>query len=337
MRLGKSGRGRARLSSAIFTDYGFASFWLMPRVADFRKLHPGIEVHVVASQGLDGALDGTADAAILFGRKADFPDDARLLMPERVVPVCSPGFRARFGPFPDAEALARQPLLHLDTAGRPRWFTWTSWLAAQGVAREPAQGDLGLNTYGFVIQAATAEQGVALGWLGLVDAHLANGTLVAVGPEVRRDDCGLLAGRQPARQCADESDGRLAASGTSCRPGSRDRSAPFAVPHRAERQEQQAEAEEAAEQRHAETDFSTLSLVVLSPIQSLPDGIGRAAHRHDAGQRDAGQRRRCGAPSRRSPRPPGAGRSSVETVSANSGALTGPTWASADRSPLPIW
>lgn len=174
----------------VFTDYGFASLWLMPRVADFRKLHPGIEVHVVASQGLDGAFDGTADAAVLFGRKADFPNGARLLMPERVAPVCSPGFRTRFGPFPDAAALARQPLLHLDMAGRPRWFTWTSWLATQGVTREPSQGDLGLNTYGFVIQAATAEQGIALGWIGLVDAQLANGTLVAVGPEVRRDDCG---------------------------------------------------------------------------------------------------------------------------------------------------
>ena len=136
---------------------------------------------------------------ILFGRKADFPDDARLLMPERVVPVCSPGFRARFGPFPDAEALARQPLLHLDMAGRPRWFTWTSWLAAQGVAREPAQGDLGLNTYGFVIQAATAEQGVALGWLGLVDAHLAqrHAGRGRAGGQARR--LGLLADRQPAR------------------------------------------------------------------------------------------------------------------------------------------
>lgn len=182
----------------IFTDYGFASFWLMPRVADFRQLHPGIEVHVVASQGLDGAFDGSADAAILFGRKDDFPAAAHLLMPERVVPVCSPGYRTRHGPFADAEALARQPLLHLDTTGRPRWFTWTSWLAAQGVAREPAQGDLGLNTYGFVIEAAMAEQGVALGWIGLVDAQLSNGTLVAVGPEVRREDCGywLIVNRQ---------------------------------------------------------------------------------------------------------------------------------------------
>ncbi|MEP9389549.1 LysR substrate-binding domain-containing protein [Mesorhizobium sp. KR9-304] len=184
---------RARAGSPVirvFTDYGFASFWLMPRVADFRRLHPGIEVHVVASQGLDGAQDGTADAAILFGREADFPPGARLLMPERVVPVCSPGFRTRFGPFANALALAHQPLLHLDTVGRARWLTWTSWLAAQGVAREQQQGDLGLNTYGFVIQAAVAEQGVALGWMGLVDAYLADGTLVAVGPEMRRDDCG---------------------------------------------------------------------------------------------------------------------------------------------------
>ncbi len=184
---------RARAGSPairIFTDYGFASFWLMPRVAAFRMLHPGIEVHVIASQGLDGALDGMVDAAVLFGRGADFPEGARLLMPERVVPVCSPGFRKRHGPFPDAQSLSRQPLLHLDATGRARWFTWTSWLAAHGVAREPAQGDLGLNTYGFVIQAATAEQGIALGWIGLVDAHLADGTLVAVGPEARRDDHG---------------------------------------------------------------------------------------------------------------------------------------------------
>lgn len=184
---------RASLNSPvmrIFTDYGFASFWLMPRVAEFRRLHPGIDVHVVASQGLEGAFDGTSDAAILFGRRADFPGEARLLMPERVVPVCSAGYRARYGPFDDPHSLSRQPLLHLDTVGKPRWLTWTTWLAVQGVEREPAQGDLGLNTYGFVIQAALSEQGIALGWIGLVDAHLAGGSLVAVGPEVRRDDCG---------------------------------------------------------------------------------------------------------------------------------------------------
>jgi putative choline sulfate-utilization transcription factor len=182
----------------IFTDYGFASFWLMPRVSEFRMLHPGVEVHVVASQGLNGAFDETADAAIVFGRRSDFPAGARLLMVERVVPVCSPGFLERAGPIADAEAIARQPLLHLDTSGKPRWLTWTSWLAAYGVNRTPRQGDLGLNTYGFVIDAALAQEGVALGWMGLIDTQLANGSLVSIGPELLREDCGywLVVNRQ---------------------------------------------------------------------------------------------------------------------------------------------
>ena len=47
-----------------------------------------------------------------------------------------------------------------------------------------------------------------------------------------------------------------------------------------------AEAEEAAEQRHAaDTDFSTLSSVVLQADPVAAGGVGRAAHRHDAGQR----------------------------------------------------
>lgn len=186
----------------IFTDYGFAAFWLMPRVAEFRRLRPEVEVHVVASQGLGEALEDQADIAVVFGARKDLAGEGVLIMPERVVPVCSPGFVARRGPFGDAGALAAVPLLHLDTAGPARWFTWSSWLETQGVSRGPARGDLGFNTYGFVIEAALAEQGVALGWLGLVDTHLANRTLVAVGPEASRPDCGYWltvgAGGHPA-------------------------------------------------------------------------------------------------------------------------------------------
>ncbi|MCT8991792.1 LysR substrate-binding domain-containing protein [Chelativorans sp. SCAU2101] len=193
-------RRRARAPAIrIFTDYGFAAYWLMPRVADFRRLHPHVEVHIVASQSLEDESAGDVDAAVLFGERDDFPEHARLLMPERVVPVCAPGFLTRYGPFEDTAAVARAPLLHLETSGVPRWLTWSTWLAMHGVTREPAQGDLGLNTYGFVIQAALAEQGIALGWIGLVDTFLAAGTLVAVAPEVQRQTFGYwLIPHQPA-------------------------------------------------------------------------------------------------------------------------------------------
>ncbi|MCC9620553.1 LysR substrate-binding domain-containing protein [Thalassospira sp. MA62] len=178
----------------ILTDYGFAAFWLMPRVSGFRRLHPDADVHIIATQGLDATQEHDADAGLMFGRKEDFPTTARLLIPERVVPVCTPGFLKRFGPFETPQDFADAPLLHLEASGKDRWLTWQSWLAAQGITRNPTKGDaqsgLGLNTYGFVIQAALAEQGVALGWRGLIDHHLAQGTLVAVGPEVSRPDRG---------------------------------------------------------------------------------------------------------------------------------------------------
>lgn len=174
----------------LYTDFGFASFWLMPRVADFRLSHPGVEVHIVASQALESDLEAVADTGVMFGTAEDFGEGARLLMPERVVPVCSPRLLDRLGPMDSAVKIAAAPLLHLDTAARPRWITWTSWLAEQGIAREPGQADLGLNTYSLVIQAAMAEQGVALGWIGLVDALLDSGTLVPVGPELKRPDWG---------------------------------------------------------------------------------------------------------------------------------------------------
>ncbi|WP_082049596.1 LysR substrate-binding domain-containing protein [Thalassospira sp. HJ] len=185
----------------IFTDFGFAAFWLMPRVTDFRRLHPEAEVHIIASQGLDDELGRETDAAMLFGGAEDFPETAQLLIPEQVVPVCTPGFLERYGPFDDPAQFARAPLLHLEVTGKSRWLTWESWLADHGITRKPAQGDLGLNTYGFVIQAALAEQGVALGWRGLIDHHIEQGSLVAVGSEVSRPDRGYWV--VPSRSVSD--------------------------------------------------------------------------------------------------------------------------------------
>ncbi|ODN71909.1 choline sulfate utilization transcriptional regulator [Methylobrevis pamukkalensis] len=183
-------RRRRPAAVRLFTDYGFAAFWLMPRIAEFRRLRPQIEVHIVASQALEADDEAAADIHVLFGARGQVPDGAVLIMPERVVPVCSPGFLARFGPFGTPESFAGVKLLHLDSGPAPRWYTWTTWLGAHHVTREPSSGDLGLNTYSLVVQAALAEQGVALGWVGLVDDLLDSGALVRVGPELVREDRG---------------------------------------------------------------------------------------------------------------------------------------------------
>jgi DNA-binding transcriptional LysR family regulator len=172
----------------ILTDFGFAGLWLMPRLARFRSLHPGIEVQITASQ--ENRAPQAGEVAIRFARVEDLAEGAWLLMPERVVPVCAPGFlEAQRAPDTPAQ-LAQAVLLHLDAPPEARWFTWAGWFSGHGIARPRRSGELGMNTYDFVVQAALAGQGVALGWLPLIAPHLASGALVPLGPEILRAESG---------------------------------------------------------------------------------------------------------------------------------------------------
>ena len=162
----------------IATDYGFATFWLMPRVARFRPSHPAVDVRVTASSLLQPLDRREADIAILFGARGDFPKDAVRFIPEEVTPVCSPAFLERHGPFAGGQGLGAAPLLHLDTLQGDRWYTWRSWLDAIGETIADGNHGLVFNTYNLVIEAAIADQGVALGWAGLVDEAIGRGLLV---------------------------------------------------------------------------------------------------------------------------------------------------------------
>jgi putative choline sulfate-utilization transcription factor len=182
-------RGR-QPSVRIHTDFGFASYWLMPRITAFRRLEPDVEVHVIASQSMKSDEQGDADLEVLFGQQSNFGADALQLTEEMVMPVCTPGYFNRHGPFDTASDLARQTLIHLEGDADSRWFSWQSWLKEAGVTRQPATGDLSLNAYNLVLQAALAEQGIALGWSGLVDDFLKSGLLISAGPTRLRVDRG---------------------------------------------------------------------------------------------------------------------------------------------------
>ncbi|MCL7998070.1 LysR family transcriptional regulator [Brucella sp. 21LCYQ03] len=99
----------------IATDYGFAAFWLMPRVAMFRPKYPEVDVRITASSMLQPLDQREADITILFGSRDDFPKGATRFIQEVVTPVCSPGFLEKNGPFPKGKGLGTTALLHLDT------------------------------------------------------------------------------------------------------------------------------------------------------------------------------------------------------------------------------
>jgi putative choline sulfate-utilization transcription factor len=191
-RLAKDIRARHKKPTIrLHTDYAFSSLWLMPRMQDFRARHPEINIRIVATQNPLGQLTNEEDVVVFFGTQAEAGDGGMLLLSESVTPVCAPDFLDRYGGVFKGEDLARSRLIHLDSDSAS-WFDWNAFLARLGLRREAEreQGDISFNTYSLVIQAAISEQGIALGWTGLVDEMIANRVLVAIGPTIEATDRG---------------------------------------------------------------------------------------------------------------------------------------------------
>jgi LysR family glycine cleavage system transcriptional activator len=154
-----------------------ATWWLLPRIARFKQLHPDIELRCITT---DTDLDlerEHIDLAITLGN-GDFGQYQRWhFVDEEVFPVCSAAFLRRNGALKDLAALTRTTLLHLEERYRPR-LDWQGWLARFGVRLGRGNQVFRFNDYSIVLQAAIEGQGVALGWRHLVAPLIAQGLLV---------------------------------------------------------------------------------------------------------------------------------------------------------------
>jgi LysR family glycine cleavage system transcriptional activator len=150
---------------------GFATYWLMPRLAEFIERHPDIEVNIRPTMSLTDFTRDEVDMAVRFGPGA-WPGLISIkLYDEELVPVCSPAFQG--GRLPRAPGdLLKVPLLHDERQ------PWSLWFKAVGLdyrdARQrPRYGDQTL-----LLAAAIAGLGVALARASLVQADLESGRLV---------------------------------------------------------------------------------------------------------------------------------------------------------------
>ncbi|UTW13128.1 choline sulfate utilization transcriptional regulator [Marinobacterium rhizophilum] len=162
----------------VATDYAFAAFWILPRLAGFREHYPHTEVRVVTSQQRNTPAQPEFDLAILFG-SGYFPGCiSRPLFQEEAVMVCSPSLLKHADPITRADQLAQLPLLKLDTEYQLDCFTWPRIFRALGIKDAPPEPHMTFNNYTLLLQAAIAGQGIAIGWAQLVDSLLDNGLLV---------------------------------------------------------------------------------------------------------------------------------------------------------------
>lgn len=152
--------------------------WLIPRMPALQRLHPEVDIRLVAGGG-PVALGSGIDLAI---RRDDFvmPGSfgAEPLFREWVGPVCRPDLRDRF--FNGDRLRPEAPLLHSRTRASA-WQTWADLSGQGGEAQAEIETQAGqtFEHFYFSLQAAIAGLGVAIGPWHLVRDDLSAGILIA--------------------------------------------------------------------------------------------------------------------------------------------------------------
>jgi LysR family transcriptional regulator, glycine cleavage system transcriptional activator len=156
----------------------FATRWLVPRLHRFARLHPGIQLQVLAEQALADLRSSRIHAALRFGGGLYPGLVTSMIMGDAVAPVCSPALfdAPRSMTVRDLAAL---PILHdTTTEGDGSGTDWASWLRFAGAADIRLPEGQRFNQADHVIDAAVSGLGVALARLSLVGADLAQRRLV---------------------------------------------------------------------------------------------------------------------------------------------------------------
>lgn len=183
----------------LAVQFGFAHRWLLPRMGRLEAAFPGTQFEVFPVDRDDTPEVAGADLVIRFGRFDRLQDNEWALFHEKVFPVCSPQCATRFelGEDADAETIARVPLLHMDDRNT-RWLDWSRWCELVGIEMPSPSSRFHFNNYPLVLNAAVEGSGLALGWSGLVESMIEEGTLVRLGPVIERPERGyLLSARNP--------------------------------------------------------------------------------------------------------------------------------------------
>ena len=148
----------------------FAMRWMIPRLADFRRDEPDIEVRITTG-GAAAPFGDDWSCGIKLG-DGEWPGlVAEPLFAADLLPVCAPRLAQQLKRPGDLKGPSLLRVAHSPD-------DWPLWLKASGVARVTARGPE-FQFYGQALQAAVDGLGVTMGIRPYIDDDLAAGRLVA--------------------------------------------------------------------------------------------------------------------------------------------------------------
>ena len=175
----------------------FGSLWLIPKLADFAKKHPQIQLNLETRTDTFDIHDGHLDMAILFGNGTWPHAVAEKIAEESVIAVCTPHLIDGKTDLTPAD-VQNYPLLRL----KSRASAWLEWMAAQKITSKNFVSGPCFEQFNMLIRAAHAGLGVALLPTIFVKEELNSGELIApFGEAIKSEDAYYLV--SPQRKSGD--------------------------------------------------------------------------------------------------------------------------------------
>ncbi len=164
---------------AMTCTHGFASLWLIPRLARFTASHPQVDVRISASMEIMDLERQRLDVAVRFVPSSVGRGQA--LFEETVQPLCAPALlRDKVAPLRQPADLARHTLLTVEKpAGFALTSDWDPWFQVMGLQDMRMKNTMHFTQYADAVAAAVAGQGVVIGRLPLLQSLVNEKKLVA--------------------------------------------------------------------------------------------------------------------------------------------------------------
>ncbi|KXF81844.1 transcriptional regulator GcvA [Enterovibrio coralii] len=157
----------------------FAAKWLLPRLGSFYQAYPQYRLRVDACESLVNFRTDGVDVALRYGAGNYTGLYSQEMIPEEVIPVCSPSLLEGGKPLQTADDLRHHMLLRsVWQTGHASAPCWGMWLRAAGITDVDPDAGYQFSTEFLAIQAAIEGQGIALTIKAMVNKDIEAGRLV---------------------------------------------------------------------------------------------------------------------------------------------------------------